>query len=143
MVVWIDAQLAPAFAVWFRDTLGVPALAVRDPQLRDADDPVIFHAVREAGAVVLTKDADFVTLLARYEPPAADRLADLRQYDQPRASRTPDDDVATRCRAAHCRRTARRDQRARQFTGVGADRGSIVGVGSAASLLFFFRLPLN
>lgn len=69
MVVWIDAQLAPGLAVWFRDTLGVPALAVRDPQLRDAEDTVIFHAAREAGAVVLTKDADFVTLLARYEPP--------------------------------------------------------------------------
>ncbi len=69
MVVWIDAQLAPALADWFRDTVGVTALAVRDLQLRDAEDPVIFHAAREAGAVVLTKDADFVTLLARHGPP--------------------------------------------------------------------------
>lgn len=69
MVVWIDAQLAPALAVWFRDSVGVTALAVRDLQLRDAEDAVIFHAAREAGAVVLTKDADFVTLLARHGPP--------------------------------------------------------------------------
>lgn len=41
-----------------------------DPvQLRDAEDPVIFQAARDAGAVVLTKDADFVTLLARHGPP--------------------------------------------------------------------------
>jgi len=69
MVVWIDAQLAPTLAGWLRDTLGVAALAARDLQLRDAEDPVIFHAARSAGAVVLTKDADFVTLVGRHGPP--------------------------------------------------------------------------
>ncbi|MCC6773409.1 MAG: DUF5615 family PIN-like protein [Gemmatimonadaceae bacterium] len=69
MVVWIDAQLAPALAVWLREAFGVAALAVRDLQLRDAEDPVIFQAARDAGAVVLTKDADFVTLVGRHGPP--------------------------------------------------------------------------
>ena len=69
MVVWIDAQLAPTLAGWLRDTLGVAALAARDLQLRDAEDPVIFQAARSAGAVVLTKDADFVTLVGRHGPP--------------------------------------------------------------------------
>lgn len=69
MVVWIDAQLAPALAAWLRESFGVAAVAVRDLQLRDAEDRVIFHAARAAGAVVLTKDADFVVLLARHGPP--------------------------------------------------------------------------
>jgi predicted nuclease of predicted toxin-antitoxin system len=69
MVVWIDAQLAPSLAAWLRETFDVSARAVRDLQLRDAEDPVIFHAARDAGAVVLTKDADFVTLVGRHGPP--------------------------------------------------------------------------
>lgn len=69
MVVWIDAQLAPTLAGWLRETFGVAAVAVRDLHLRDAEDPVIFQAARNAGAVVLTKDADFVTLVGRRGPP--------------------------------------------------------------------------
>ena len=69
MVVWIDAQLAPTLAGWLRDTFGVAALAARDLQLRDAEDAVIFQAARRAGALVLTKDADFVTLVGRHGPP--------------------------------------------------------------------------
>jgi predicted nuclease of predicted toxin-antitoxin system len=69
MVVWIDAQLAPTLAGWLRETFGVDALAVRDLQLRDAEDSVIFQAARDAGAVVLTKDADFVTLVGRRGAP--------------------------------------------------------------------------
>jgi len=69
MVVWIDAQLAPTLAGWLRETFGVAAVAARDLQLRDAEDAVIFQAARRAGAVVLTKDADFVTLVGRHGPP--------------------------------------------------------------------------
>lgn len=69
MVVWIDAQLAPSLAAWLRETFDLTALAVRDLQLRDAEDAVIFRAARAAGAVVLTKDADFVTLVGRHGPP--------------------------------------------------------------------------
>jgi predicted nuclease of predicted toxin-antitoxin system len=49
MVVWIDAQLAPTLAGWLRESFGVAALAVRDLRLRDAEDPVIFQAARDAG----------------------------------------------------------------------------------------------
>lgn len=69
MVVWIDAQLAPTLAGWLRDTFGVSAVSARDLQLRDAEDAVLFQAARRAGAVVLTKDADFVTLVGRHGPP--------------------------------------------------------------------------
>lgn len=69
MTVWIDAQLSPALATWFRERFQVTAIAVRDLQLRDATDQQIFQAAREADAVVLTKDGDFLRLLERHGPP--------------------------------------------------------------------------
>ena len=62
MIVWIDAQLPPSIAGWLRSTLGVDAYAVRDLGLRDASDRQIFDAACKAGAVVMTKDSDFVHL---------------------------------------------------------------------------------
>ena len=47
----------------------VEAFAVRDLGLRDAKDLKIFEAARQAGAVVMTKDKDFVNLLDRFGPP--------------------------------------------------------------------------
>ena len=69
MTLWIDAQLSPALARWMSETFGVTAHAVRDLALRDAKDLAIFHAAREAGAVILSKDSDFVLLLERFGPP--------------------------------------------------------------------------
>lgn len=43
--------------------------AMRDLGLRDARDQDIFRAAREARAVVVTKDIDFVLLLERLGPP--------------------------------------------------------------------------
>ena len=69
MILWIDAQLSPALARLIRETFGVAAHAVRDLGLREAKDVVIFHAAREAGAVVMSKDSDFVVLLEQFGPP--------------------------------------------------------------------------
>ncbi len=69
MILWIDAQWSPALACWISETFGVAAHAVRDVGLREAKDFVIFHAAREAGAVVMSKDSDFVVLLERFGPP--------------------------------------------------------------------------
>ena len=69
MILWIDAQLSPALARWLSDTFGVTAHAVRDLGLRAAKDLPIFHAARQAGAVILSKDSDFVLLLERFGPP--------------------------------------------------------------------------
>ena len=43
--------------------------AVRDVHLREAKDREIFEAARRAGAVVMTKDADFPALIERFVPP--------------------------------------------------------------------------
>ena len=61
-MVWLDAQLSPALAPWIASALGIPCQAVRDLGLRNASDRQIFQAARAAGAIVLTKDSDFVVL---------------------------------------------------------------------------------
>jgi predicted nuclease of predicted toxin-antitoxin system len=69
MLVWTDAHLSPALAPWLRHTFGIQAFALRELGLRDAEDMAIFTAARGAGAVLMTKDSDFVDLLTRHGPP--------------------------------------------------------------------------
>jgi predicted nuclease of predicted toxin-antitoxin system len=69
LIVWIDAQLAPALAPWLTETFGLEAYSARFLGLQAAKDPVIFAAARSAGVVVLTKDQDFVRLVERLGPP--------------------------------------------------------------------------
>jgi predicted nuclease of predicted toxin-antitoxin system len=68
-MIWVDAQLSPAIAKWIETDLGLPAQPIRDLGLRDAKDRQIFDAARQANAIVLTKDADFVELVERLGPP--------------------------------------------------------------------------
>ena len=69
MILWIDAQLSPALAPWIASEFGAEAFSVRYLGLRDAADGEIFRAAREASAVVMTKDGDFVQLLDIHGPP--------------------------------------------------------------------------
>lgn len=69
MTLWLDAQLPPSIAVWIQATFGIECHAARELGLRDAKDASIFQAARDAGAVVMTKDRDFVELLRRLGAP--------------------------------------------------------------------------
>ena len=70
MTLWIDAHLSPLIAAWLTWTFAdVQAVPLRDLDLRDAEDEEIFRAAKAAGAVVLTKDADFRHLLNQFGPP--------------------------------------------------------------------------
>src|SRR5262249_45861210 len=69
MTIWIDAQMSPAIATWISSNFAVSAVAIRDLGLRDATDPEIFQAARQANAVVMTKDSDFVLLVDRLGAP--------------------------------------------------------------------------
>lgn len=69
MILWLDAQLPPALAVWLRSNFGITAVPLRDIGLRDADDLAIFEAARDAGATIVSKDADFVEIVQRLGPP--------------------------------------------------------------------------
>ncbi len=69
MIFWIDAQLSPYLTPWLSSEFDVEAKPVRELGLRDAGDREIFLAAREADAVMLTKDSDFVLLLEQLGPP--------------------------------------------------------------------------
>jgi predicted nuclease of predicted toxin-antitoxin system len=61
--------LSPAIASWISNEFFVSAIAVRDLGLRDSKDQEIFYAAREAKAVVMTKDVDFVSLVEKFGTP--------------------------------------------------------------------------
>jgi len=69
MTIWIDAQISPSIAFWIQENFEIEAFALRDIGLRDAEDKEIFDKAREVGAVVMTKDSDFVSLLDRFGSP--------------------------------------------------------------------------
>jgi predicted nuclease of predicted toxin-antitoxin system len=69
VTLWLDAHLSPTLALWFRRTCAVSCFAVRELGLRDAADHDIYMAARNAQAIIVTKDIDFVRLLERHGPP--------------------------------------------------------------------------
>jgi predicted nuclease of predicted toxin-antitoxin system len=69
MIIWVDAQFSPAIAPWIGQRFGCECVAVRDLGLRDAADRDIFQAARREGAVVMTKDSDFVRMLDDHGAP--------------------------------------------------------------------------
>lgn len=70
MKIWIDAQLSPAIAAWInRSFPHIQASSVRALGLRDATDAEIFQAARETGAVLMSKDSDFMRLLETHGAP--------------------------------------------------------------------------
>lgn len=70
MNLWLDAQLSPRLARWINQQFpNTNASALRDLGLRDAEDTEIFQQARTAGAIVMTKDRDFVDLQSRLGSP--------------------------------------------------------------------------
>lgn len=66
---WLDAQLPPQLAPWMTDTFGVSAYSASFLGYRDASDDEIFQAARQAGAVVVSKDSDFLDRVTRLGAP--------------------------------------------------------------------------
>jgi predicted nuclease of predicted toxin-antitoxin system len=70
VTIWIDAQLSPALAARInRASTGLATKSVPTLGLCDATDAEIFFAARSAGAVIMSKDSDFLNLLDAYGPP--------------------------------------------------------------------------
>ena len=66
MILWLDAQLSPALASWISERFTpIQAVPVRELGLRNADDREIFAQARSGGAIVMTKDRDFLHLLCQ------------------------------------------------------------------------------
>jgi predicted nuclease of predicted toxin-antitoxin system len=69
VTLWLDNQLPPALTTWVSANLGVDCTSIRALALQRAADLEIFQAARAAGAVVMTKDADFAALVQQLGPP--------------------------------------------------------------------------
>jgi len=69
MKVWVDAQLPPSLCNWLESEHGLTAVPVRSLGLRDAGNVEIFEAAGQAGAVIMSKDADFAELVQQRGPP--------------------------------------------------------------------------
>lgn len=69
MILWVDAQLSPYLAPWIAENFGIEVQTLRDLGLRDARDREIYMAARNAGAIVMTKDSDFLSLIEQHSPP--------------------------------------------------------------------------
>jgi predicted nuclease of predicted toxin-antitoxin system len=69
VILWIDAQLSPALAPWIADRFEIEAFSIKYLGHQNATDLQIFHAARRTGAVVMTKDGDFLRLLEQHGPP--------------------------------------------------------------------------
>ena len=130
--VWLDNQLSPALARWIAGQFDVVAQSIRELGLSRASDPEIFFAAREAGAVVVTKDQDFVRLLERHGSPprviwitcGARRLCGCGRFSRRRFPRP----LCCCRRASRWSRSATRCKRAVE-QGNGADRPRSVACG--------------
>lgn len=69
MTLWLDAQLPPHLASWIQQALAINAVALRDIGMRDATDKAIFEAAKDANAILVSKDSDFVELVMRLGAP--------------------------------------------------------------------------
>ncbi|MFA5910380.1 MAG: DUF5615 family PIN-like protein [Vicinamibacterales bacterium] len=69
MTIWLDNQLPPALAAWMRVTLAIDCVPIRDLNLQRASDAAIFTAARESKVTVMTKDADFASLVDQLGSP--------------------------------------------------------------------------
>jgi predicted nuclease of predicted toxin-antitoxin system len=55
MIIWIDAQISPAMAIWINTHSTAQAVAIRDIGLRDAQDIEIFESAKRHNATIMTK----------------------------------------------------------------------------------------
>jgi predicted nuclease of predicted toxin-antitoxin system len=104
-MIIVDVQLSPAIAAWIQQQFGTEAVALRDLGLRDAEDRAVFDYARERGAVVMTKDSDFVSLLQRRGAPPQVHLADVRQHVERSAALDSGEGPAGCTETAGARRT--------------------------------------
>jgi predicted nuclease of predicted toxin-antitoxin system len=70
MTIWIDAQLSPFIANWINANFtDIDAKSARTLGLEDANDYDIFRKARNANAIVMNKDYDFVKLIELHGVP--------------------------------------------------------------------------
>ncbi len=66
MKIWVDAQLSPFIALWLNDNFGnsgINASSLRSLGMQFYTDEQIFKEAKWAGAVMRSKDYDFIRLI--------------------------------------------------------------------------------
>ncbi|MBI1818281.1 MAG: DUF5615 family PIN-like protein [Deltaproteobacteria bacterium] len=69
LLIWVNAQMPPVLCRWIEEPQSIRAVHVSEIDLLTAENPEIYEKARFAGAVVLTKDEDFVQLQERRGAP--------------------------------------------------------------------------
>jgi len=69
--VWLDMQLPPSLCARLSDTLGVPVRHFSTMAFDRTPDERVFAAAREAGVLIVSKDADFAELAHKFGGPPA------------------------------------------------------------------------
>jgi predicted nuclease of predicted toxin-antitoxin system len=69
VTIWLDNRLSPDLATWISATFEKSCIQVRGLGLSRAHDREIFERARQAGAVLISKDADFAGLVLQLGPP--------------------------------------------------------------------------
>lgn len=69
VLIWLDIHLPPDIGRWLSLTFNVRCCAMRDLGMQRFADEAVFDAARRSGAIVMTKDQDFVKLLERWGAP--------------------------------------------------------------------------
>ncbi|MEI6399178.1 MAG: DUF5615 family PIN-like protein [Pseudomonadota bacterium] len=70
MTFWLNANLAPRIAKWLGQEFKIDCVALLEMKEESLSDEEIFERARKVNATVITKDFDFVNLVAsRGAPP--------------------------------------------------------------------------
>jgi predicted nuclease of predicted toxin-antitoxin system len=69
MLLWFDENLPRRFAPWIAQAFSVECHAIVPLGLERTPDDEIFLLARNAGAIILSKDADFVNVIERLGVP--------------------------------------------------------------------------
>jgi predicted nuclease of predicted toxin-antitoxin system len=69
MTLWLDEQLSPHLAPWIERHFDVVCVSIINLPVDRHDDLDIFMAAREAAAVIVSKDSDFIEHVDRLGPP--------------------------------------------------------------------------
>ncbi|MBX3402785.1 MAG: DUF5615 family PIN-like protein [Phycisphaeraceae bacterium] len=67
--LWLDAMLSKYLPAWIESELGYRCRHLLGLGLRERSDTAIFAAARSADVILITKDADFLPIVARLGPP--------------------------------------------------------------------------
>ncbi len=69
MTFWLDEQISPLLAPWIQEIFGVTCHSVVNLPVDRGDDADIFQSAGRMGAVIVSKDSDFVDLVNRLGQP--------------------------------------------------------------------------